>query len=200
MTVTFPDRGRWVVEAELIDGGAARQNQDGDTGSGGAVGTVDANSTASPNGLAVTPARPHAQWFVDRHRDVNDTDDSGDGGAVQIIEWDLDENTGNGVGGFEVACTARTTGLDARRSDQTKTINTTGKSRRATTRPRARDRQRRDQRRGHHSPADQTASTTYRVDSPPSAAAPTDDDRRARRRRTSPSPALTPTATRSPTA
>ena len=37
---------------------------------------------------------------------VNDSEDSGDGGRVQNIEWDLDENTGNGVNGYEDAAGA----------------------------------------------------------------------------------------------
>ena len=50
--------------------------------------------------------------------------DSANGGGAQVIQWDLDENTGNGVSGFETDTVAGEGDVIA--PTRRKTINTTG--------------------------------------------------------------------------
>jgi hypothetical protein len=105
-TVTFPDRGAWVVEAELRTGGGCGQQQN--NGWWFALGSADVNSSAAPS-LSLDSAtttvggviRP--QWqqdFTVRAQGLVDPDAADQGGA-QILEWDLNNNTGDGVSGYE---------------------------------------------------------------------------------------------------
>ncbi len=110
-TVNFPDRGAFVVEAELLDGGGCGQNQNG--GFWFPLGTADVNGATAPS-LTLDSAtttqsgvvRPQWQqdWTV-RAQGLVDPD-SGDGGGTQIVEWDLNNNTGDGVDGYEANNTA----------------------------------------------------------------------------------------------
>jgi len=124
LTVPFTRRGRWVVEAELLN----ENNTCGtnpDAGGWFYVGAVDVNTAAadSPE-LTLNATRPQINGTSTVTATFNDADDQSNEGAVQILEWDLDQNTTNGVSGFETAQLGDwKTGIS---SPQTKTINTTG--------------------------------------------------------------------------
>ncbi|MCO5315805.1 MAG: Ig-like domain-containing protein [Solirubrobacterales bacterium] len=103
MPVTFNRRGTWVVEAKLRN----VNNSCGDPAPGDAgyymLGTVDVNSPASagPN-VTLNATRPQLNGNTTLSATFSDaTADQGEGGRGQFLEWDLDENAGNGVGGFE---------------------------------------------------------------------------------------------------
>ena len=103
VTVDFPERGSWVVEAELRDGGGCGQQQN--NGYWFPIGTANVNSSAAPTGTLTADAdtgtagvqRPQingnvtaqAASLADAAADENDADD----GGVQIVEWDLDGST-----------------------------------------------------------------------------------------------------------
>jgi hypothetical protein len=124
LTVNFPTRGAWVVEAELRDGDGCGQNQN--SGYWFPIGTADVNSSAAPT-FDLTASRPQLNGNTTITAGNFSDPDSAAGGGAQVIEWDLDENTGNGVGGFEG--TPHVAGVDSRfTSNQTRTINTTGMS------------------------------------------------------------------------
>jgi hypothetical protein len=127
-SVTFPNRGRWVVEVETLE-------EDCDTSSGSywfPIGAVDVNSTAAPS-IALSPntTRPNTNANVtvtadlpgdvagDGKADGNDPDEA-DGGHAEYVEWDLDND-----GSFddEVDRAGPTTSFA---SDPTAVINTTG--------------------------------------------------------------------------
>ena len=97
-----------------MDGDGCGANQNG--GYWFWLGAVDVNTsaTSSPTASLGGTTRPTLNGNVTVTATVDDPSDSADGGTVQNIEWDLDENTGNGVGGFESAENGSpTTGLTA---------------------------------------------------------------------------------------
>lgn len=126
LTVNFPNRGRWVVEAELLNGGGCGTNDN--SGYWWYIGAVDVNSPASESpAVNLTATRPQINGNTTITAAVDDAEDSGQGGQVEAIEWDLDENTGNGVNGYEdVGIADWPNGISA--AQRTRTINTTGKS------------------------------------------------------------------------
>ncbi len=123
LTATFPSRGRWVVEAELLnnDGCAVNNN----AGSWAWIGAVDVNSPAADSPTAnLSATRPQIGGNTTISATFADGSDNAQGGRVQNIEWDLDGNTANGVNGFEIAeLGAWNTGLT---SPRTRTIGTAG--------------------------------------------------------------------------
>lgn len=126
LTVNFPDRGRWVVEAELLTNNDCANNDN--AGSWWLIGAVDVNSPASssPN-VSLNIPRPQLNGNVTVTATVDDVSDASEGGVAQDLEWDLDENTGNGVNGFEDASLGDVaTGLTL--AQRTRTFNTTGLS------------------------------------------------------------------------
>lgn len=124
LSVPFNRRGRWVVEAEVLN----ENNTCGtnpDAGGWFYIGAVDVNSPAadSPE-LTLNATRPQIGGDSTVTASFNDNDDQSNEGRVQILEWDLDQNTSNGVSGFEIAQlgdwkTSVTT-------PQTRTIDTSG--------------------------------------------------------------------------
>ncbi len=108
LTVTFPDRGAFVVEAELLTGNTC--NQDQNPNYWVPIGTADVNSAGAPS-LSLDSAtttqsgvvRPQfgQDWTV-RAQGLVDPD-AGDGGGAQIVEWDVNNNTGDGASGFEAS-------------------------------------------------------------------------------------------------
>jgi hypothetical protein len=118
---TFPERGAFVVEAELLDGAACTQNQN--PGHWFPLGTADVNSATIPE-PALAASRPAVDGSTTITLTPPTDPDSAGGGGAQIIEWDLDENTGNGVSGFETTSIAGAGGIFT--ANQTKTIDTTG--------------------------------------------------------------------------
>lgn len=95
---TFSRRGHWIVEAELLN---SNNNCGVNANSGGwwRIGSVDVNSPASggPNISLTTPlpgvpARPQIGQSFTVTANVDDNADSGNGGAAQDLEWDLDGN------------------------------------------------------------------------------------------------------------
>jgi hypothetical protein len=166
LPVTFSRRGRWVVEAELLNSNNnCGTNPYNDAWS--YLGAVDVNSPAadSPN-LTLNATRPQIGGNTTVTATFDDADDNGQGGRVQILEWDLDQNTGNGVSGFEAVQFADVSGLS---SSQSRTIDTAGMTPGLkTVRAKVTDN-------GAMSAADnirrtKTVSTTFRVDTPPVAA------------------------------
>jgi hypothetical protein len=163
-TVNFPRRGRWVVEAE-----ARNSNSNCDTNPYNNafwyIGAVDVNSPASDSPeLTVSATRPVIGGNSTVTATFNDNDDNSEGGRVQNVEWDLDQNTGNGVSGFEdIDLGDAIGGLS---SPRTRTVDTSGMTPGLkTVRVRVTDN-------GAMSGADnirrtKTVSTTIRVDSPP---------------------------------
>ncbi|MDQ2700367.1 MAG: cadherin-like domain-containing protein [Actinomycetota bacterium] len=163
LPVTFSRRGRWVVEAELLNS----NNSCGVNPYSDAwfyLGAVDVNSPAadSPN-LTLNATRPQIGGNTTVTATFDDADDNAQGGRVQNIEWDLDQNTGNGVSGFEAIQLGTASGLT---SSQSRTIDTSGMTPGAKTiRARVTDN-------GAMSGADnirrtKTVSTTFLVDTPP---------------------------------
>ncbi len=164
LTVAFPDRGRWVVEAELLNNNDCNTNDN--SGYWWNLGTVDVNSPASSSPtLTLNATRPEIGGTSTVTATTDDPDDSGQGGRVEAIEWDLDQNTGNGVGGFEIAALGDTTsGITA--GQKVRTINPAGMTPGPkTVRARVTDN-------GALGGADtirrtRTATTTFLVDTPP---------------------------------
>jgi hypothetical protein len=115
--VTFPDRGRWVVEAETLE-------EDCGTSSGSywfPIGAADVNSAAAPS---ITPSpnttRPNTNGNVVVTSALGADPDSGDGGHAEYVEWDKDND-----GGFDDEVD-RAGPTSAFGSNPTSTINTTG--------------------------------------------------------------------------
>ncbi len=123
LNVTFPDRGRWIVEAELLNNSGCNINNN--AGSWAYIGAVDVNTAAATSPTASLAAtRPQIGGNSTVTATFADGADSSDGGRVQNVEWDLDNNTTNGVGGYEVADLGTwNTNLSSPRS---KTVNTAG--------------------------------------------------------------------------
>ena len=165
LQVTFPDRGAFVVEAELLDADGCGQNQNG--GYWFTLGTADVNGASIPApGLQAT--RPQINGNTTVTLTPPTDPDSADGGGAQILQWDLNENAGDGVSGFEADNVAGAGAIFS--TDQTRTINTTGMSPGLhTVRARVIDN-------GAMDAADAIrrtspiATATFRVDSPPVAA------------------------------
>jgi hypothetical protein len=163
-TVTFPDRGRWVVEAETLE-------EDCDTSSGSywfPLGAADVNSAAAPSiSLSPSTTRPNTSANVVVTANLGADPDSGDGGHAEYVEWDLDND-----GSFddEVDRAGPTSGFG---SNPTATVNTTGMTPGTkTVRARVTDN-------GAMGGADNirrtssVATTTFTVNSPPTADAQT---------------------------
>ena len=115
--VTFPNRGRWVVEAEL----ACNDMNFIEPGRWFRLGAVDVNSPAASSPditLSGVPARPNFNQTFTATATVNDNDDNAQGGRAQYVEWDTDFN-----GSYDSTTLGDpTTGL----ASSTRTINTTG--------------------------------------------------------------------------
>jgi len=159
-------RGAYVLEAELRDGSGCTQDQN--PGYWFPIGTVDVNSATIPAPTVTATDRPQTNGNVTVTVDPPTDPDSANGGGPQIIQWDLDQNTGNGVSGFEVDSIAGEGATFT--TNQTKTINTTGKAPGTyTVRARVIDN-------GAMDAADairrtsSTATATFTVNSPPAAA------------------------------
>ncbi len=165
LTVNFPNRGRWVVEAELLNNDCG-SDQNNNPGYWWYIGGVDVNSSASESPhLSLSATRPQINGNTVVTATADDSSDSSQGGTVQDIEWDVDENTSNGVNGYEdVSLGDVETGLSV--AQRTRTINTNGKLPGLhTVRARIGDN-------GAISGADNirrtaSATTTYLVDHPP---------------------------------
>src|SRR5215208_3006584 len=98
LKVNFPDRGAWVVEAETLWGsGCANTKQ---SGFWFPIGSANVNSTAAPT-FELSATRPQQDGATTVTASDFSDSDVADGGGVQIVEWDLDGDTSNGVGGFE---------------------------------------------------------------------------------------------------
>jgi hypothetical protein len=106
ISFTAPARGRWIVEA------AINQPSSGDTTMFHYIASINVNSagTVGPTvSLSGTPsARPNTDSVYNLHATVNDPGDTGSNGAVQIVDWDLDNNPTNGPlgDGYEVRVVA----------------------------------------------------------------------------------------------
>ena len=125
LNVAFPNRGRWVVEAELLNENSSCATNP-NSGSWWRLGAVDVNSPASTSPtVSLNIPRPNLNGNATVTATVDDSGDSGQLGVAQDLEWDLDENVSNGVGGFEDKSLGdAATGLTA--GQRTRTINTTG--------------------------------------------------------------------------
>ena len=124
LNVTFPNRGRWVIEAELLNNGGCSTSDN--SGYWFYIGAVDVNSPASASpAIDLSATRPQKNGNTTITAAVDDADDAGQLGVAEALEWDLNENTGDGVNGYEdVALGDHATGLTA--AQKTRTINTTG--------------------------------------------------------------------------
>lgn len=122
-TVTFPDRGAFVVEAELLNNDGANCNLTENAGYWFPLGTADVNSSTIP-APTLSASRPQTNGNTTITLDPPTDPDSADGGGPQIIQWDLDFNTTNGQSGFETDSIAGEGAIFS--TNQTKTINTTG--------------------------------------------------------------------------
>jgi hypothetical protein len=172
LTVNAPERGLWVLEAELKDtnGGTNCANNRA-PGYWFPLGTADVNSSSIPApALAATRPNLNASTTITLTPPTDPDSGADDPGGAQILQWDLDENTTNGTSGFEADQIA---GIGATFStNQIKTINTTGMSPGLhTVRARVLDN-------GAMDAADATRRTSsitsvqYRVDAPPVLTAP----------------------------
>ena len=120
LNVSFPDRGRWVVEAELLDGGNCGDNDN--SGKWYWVGAVDVNSpVATSPTLSLDVPRPAITARRSPRRPRPPTSDAGDGGTMQKIEWDLDKRER-----LLRIRVARRSGVRTDRGTEQRTINTTG--------------------------------------------------------------------------
>jgi len=117
--VTFPNRGRWVVEALLLNNAGCDYLEL--SGTWWRIGSVDVNSPASssPN-ISLSATRPILNGNTTVTATVNDSADAGQGGVGQDIEWD-DNNDGTYDG---TSLGDWLTGLTA--PQRQRTINTTG--------------------------------------------------------------------------
>lgn len=109
LNVTFPERGRWVVEARLhhmandvFDNQGCGNQLNGNYWYW--IGAVDVNSPAefggekSPGATLTLPARPDSDNAIMASVATSDPFDALNGGLTQTIEWDLD---GSELNGFE---------------------------------------------------------------------------------------------------
>lgn len=116
LNVTFPKRGRWVVEAQLLDMANDLFDNQGcvDPLSGNFwswIGAVDVNSPAeianvrSPGASLALPARPGTDNTITASVETSDPFDvpNDAGGLTQSVEWDIDGDNSNGVDGFDLA-------------------------------------------------------------------------------------------------
>ncbi len=100
--VTFPDRGRFVVEAELLNEGNNCAGSGPNAGVWWPIGTVDVNSTAAPS-IALSSTRvPNGPTTA--IATIGTDADNADGGRPEYVEWDLDDN-----GSFETTTLSSTT-------------------------------------------------------------------------------------------
>ena len=132
--VTFSERGRWVVEAQVStdDGGGFWSGCGGDTGYLHTnlwyrLGTVDVNTVASASPTISLSGSPASTTIGDTFAVTAAVADTDYDGEVQMIEWDLDGNASNGAlgDGYEVReFGSPTDGLSA--AQLTKTVSTSG--------------------------------------------------------------------------
>jgi hypothetical protein len=124
ITPTFPDRGRWIVEGEMLNEGSGGNNCiSANNDYWFALGAADVNS-ANPASLNLlrTPSngRPATNGDVTITADLGNDPDNSDGGRSEMVEWDLDNN-----GSFETV-TRGTYNNGVSPADPTQTIDTTG--------------------------------------------------------------------------
>lgn len=126
LTVNFPDRGRWVIEAELLNNDCNESGDNMNPGYWHYIGAVDVNSPASSSPtINLTATRPQTNGNTTITAAVADPADSAEGGVAEALEWDLDGNTSNGVNGYEdFEQGNHKTGLTS--AQRTRTINTAG--------------------------------------------------------------------------
>jgi Ca2+-binding RTX toxin-like protein len=89
-SVTFPDRGYWVVQVRPTEGNCSNTN-----GNNGwwYVGSAYVNTPASSSpSLSLAATRPAIGAPTTVTATLDDADDADNGGAVQVLEWDLDGN------------------------------------------------------------------------------------------------------------
>ncbi len=123
-TITFPNRGTFVAEAEMMNEGCNLAANGGNRWT--PLGSVDVNSSTIPNPTGLSAPRPNHNGNVTISAVMPTDPDSADGGRVQYAEWDVDGNSGNGTNGFDDATLGNhTTGLAAG-STQSTTHDTTG--------------------------------------------------------------------------
>jgi len=117
LNATFPKRGRWVVEARPQNMANDLLDNQGCIFPGGMpagsywswIGAVDVNSPAeisevkSPGVILSVPHRPLVDGSIAASIITNDPFDVAEGGRTQTVEWDLDDDAGNGQDGFELA-------------------------------------------------------------------------------------------------
>lgn len=97
--VSFGNRGTFVVEGLAMNEGCTIE-PDGN-GRWQPMGSVDVNSNSLPNPTALSATRPVINGDTTITATMPTDPDSGDGGRVQYVEWDVDGNSGNGTGGFD---------------------------------------------------------------------------------------------------
>lgn len=126
LNVNFPNRGRWVVEAELLNNSGCTTNDN--PGYFFYIGAVDVNSPASEGPtINLTATRPQKNGNTTITAAVADPTDASAGGVAEALEFDLNENTSDGVNGYEdTSLGDHASGLTA--AQKTRTINTTGLS------------------------------------------------------------------------
>jgi hypothetical protein len=126
-TVTLPDRGRWIVEANALNnnGSCGTNPQPGDWFH---LGAVDVNTATAPTGSLSVPARVAYNSASAGTASISSLADApadqADGGVVQYVQWDADGNTTNGSGGFEATQLGNPLGAGVTSDSQA--INTTG--------------------------------------------------------------------------
>jgi hypothetical protein len=98
-TVTFPNRGSFVVEGETMNEGCNLASSGG--GRWMPLGSVDVNSSTIPAPTGVGATRPVINGNTTVSATMPTDPDNANGGRVQYVEWDLDGNSGNGVSGFD---------------------------------------------------------------------------------------------------
>lgn len=110
VNTTAPDRGRWVIEAELanLDNNSCNHIQLKNYWFW--LGAVDVNSPQSGGAVDSprvwpldVPYRPGVDGSLPVSVVAEDSLDLGAGGKVQWVEWDLNDDVTDGVDGFEVA-------------------------------------------------------------------------------------------------
>jgi Bacterial Ig domain len=118
LSVTFPNRGTYVVEGELLDN-TCPNNVSG--GYWSSVGMVDVNSSAAPT-FNLSASRPQIGGNTTVTANSFSDPDSSAGGGVEIVEWDLDDS-----GSFETTTLAGSAGGTLTGS-QTKSHSTIGET------------------------------------------------------------------------
>ena len=131
LTVNFPSRGRWVVEAALLDSDSilsSNCNSKPQPNFFWRLGAVDVNSpaTTSPN-ISLSATRPQVNGNSTVSATFDDATDTAQGGAPQDLEWDRNGDSDfvdtTGTNPDTAALGDWATGLT---SPQTTTVNTTG--------------------------------------------------------------------------